>query len=329
MTEYEGKIVSPKEGKIAIVVSKFNQTVTRSLLDGCVKTLTARGVASENIVVAWVPGAFELPTAASLLAEDSQHSAVICLGCVIRGETPHDTYIAQAVSSELARMGVDFGIPVIFGLLTCNTKEQAFARAGLAADGSAIETVQGEEPMVRDKTVEPAIGNKGVEAAEAALEMIDLIGQFPEIESDEEDDPSERMTARAAQYRAGQFDDDSDVAEYVNLGSEYDEDDEDEFEEFDEGDDFFEDDRPSKGGRGRFSGASHTGSKKTGYGRGFDRQAPRGKGGFDSPRGGKGPKGPKGGRGTNFRPGGFGNGAKGKSGPFKGNGPRGGKGKRY
>ena len=323
MIEYEGKIVSPKEGKIAIVVSKFNQTVTRSLLDGCIKTLTAHGVTSENIVVAWVPGAFELPTAASLLAEDSQHSAVICLGCVIKGETPHDTYIAQAVSSELARMGVDFGIPVIFGLLTCNTKEQAFARAGLAADGTAMETEQGEEPVVRDKTVEPAIGNKGVEAAEAALEMIDLIGQFPEVESDEEDDPSERMTARAAQYRAGQFDDDPDVIEYVNLDNEYDEDDEDEFEEFDG---TFLDERPSKGGRGHFSGTSHSGPKQTGYGRGHDRPAPRGKGGFDPNRGGKGPKG---GKGTNFRPGGFGNGPKGKTGPFKGNGPRGGKGKRY
>ena len=327
MTEYEGKIVSPKEGKIALVVSKFNQTVTRSLLDGCVKTLTTHGVASENIVVAWVPGAFELPTAASLLAEDSQHSAVICLGCVIKGETPHDTYIAQAVSSELARMGVDFGIPVIFGLLTCNTKEQAFARAGLAADGTAVETEWAEESTVRDKTVEPAIGNKGVEAAEAALEMIDLIGQFPEVESDEENGPSERMTARAAQYRAGQFDDDPDVIEYVNLESEYDEDDEDDFEEFD--DDFLDDERPLKGARGHFSGSPHSGPKQAGYGRGHDRPAPRGKGGADSYRGGKGPKGPKGGKGTNFRSGGFGNGVKGKTGPFKGNGPRGGKGKRY
>ena len=328
MTEYEGKIVSPKEGKIAIVVSKFNQTVTRSLLDGCVKTLREHGVDSENIVVAWVPGAFELPTAASLLAEDSQHSAVICLGCVIKGETPHDTYIAQAVSTELARMGVDFGIPVIFGLLTCNTKEQAFARAGLDADGKALEVAQvtqGEEPVVRDKTVEPAIGNKGVEAAEAALEMIDLIGQFPEVESDEDDAVSDRMVTRANQYRAGRFDDESEEIEYVDLGSDFDED--DEYEEFD--DNRFENERSSRDGRGQFSGSFRTGQKYPGTGRGAGRQpsyTTHTKGGFDVKRGGKGPKGPtRGGKGAG--PSSYG-GSKGKSGP-KGNGFRGGKGKRY
>ncbi len=126
---FEGKTTVP-DGRFAIVVSRFNQSITSRLLDGAVSTLVSHGVADERIDVAWVPGAFEIPTVAGELAASGRYAAVICLGAVIRGETTHDQHINRAVSNALAEIGVHYGLPVLFGVLTCNTLEQAIARSG-------------------------------------------------------------------------------------------------------------------------------------------------------------------------------------------------------
>lgn len=139
------------EGRFSIVVSRYNETITSRLLSGAVQTLTERGVSGEAIDIAWVPGAFEIPLVAARQAAGGRYAAVICLGAVIRGETTHDQHINRAVSGELARIGVDHGVPILFGLLTCDTLEQAIHRAG----GN--------------------VGNKGSECALAALEMVDLL----------------------------------------------------------------------------------------------------------------------------------------------------------
>lgn len=142
------------EGRFAIVVSRFNDTITSRLLSGATEVLLARGIADDAIDVAWVPGAFEIPLVAARQAASGRYAAVICLGAVIRGETTHDQYINRAVSGELARIGVESGVPVLFGILTCDNLEQAIHRAG----GS--------------------VGNKGAECAAAALEMVDLLRQL-------------------------------------------------------------------------------------------------------------------------------------------------------
>ncbi len=162
---YEGR-VGPAEGRFAIVVSRFNQTITSRLLEGALQTLIANGVADEQIDVAWVPGAFEIPTAASRLVQSMRYAAVICLGAVIRGETTHDQHINRAVSIALAEIGVRTGVPVLFGVLTCNTLEQAIARSG----GS--QATKGKDRGQR-------LGNKGVDCAEAALEMVRLFERLP------------------------------------------------------------------------------------------------------------------------------------------------------
>jgi 6,7-dimethyl-8-ribityllumazine synthase len=147
---FEGNTSSPV-GRFAIVVSRYNETITSRLLSGAMETLIESGVASDAIDVAWVPGAWELPLVADLMAKSEAYSAVICLGAVIRGETTHDQHINRAVSNELAATSVATGVPVLFGLLTCDTLEQAIHRAG----GN--------------------VGNKGSECALAALEMADLL----------------------------------------------------------------------------------------------------------------------------------------------------------
>ena len=111
-------------------MSRFNESITSRLLDGAVQTLVAHGVADERIDVAWTPGAFEIPTVANRLAASGRYAAVICLGAVIRGETTHDQHINRAVSTALCEIGVHYGLPVLFGILTCNTLEQAIARSG-------------------------------------------------------------------------------------------------------------------------------------------------------------------------------------------------------
>ena len=163
---YEGKLAVSK-GRFAIVVSRFNESITSRLLDGAVETLVSHGVDEGNIDVAWVPGAFEIPVVAEHFAATIKYQAVICLGAVIRGETTHDQHINRAVSIKLADIGIHHSLPVLFGLLTCNTLEQAIARSG----GQAATT---------GKDVAGAhVGNKGVDCAEAALEMVDLIAKLP------------------------------------------------------------------------------------------------------------------------------------------------------
>jgi 6,7-dimethyl-8-ribityllumazine synthase len=153
-------------GRFAIVVSRFNETITARLLDGAVGTLKNHGVDDDHIDVVWVPGAFEIPTIAGELAGSGHYAAVICLGAVIRGETTHDQHINRAVSNALAELGVHYGLPVIFGVLTCDTLEQAVARSG----GDAATTGKDQS----DKR----IGNKGVDCAMAALEMVDLMAKL-------------------------------------------------------------------------------------------------------------------------------------------------------
>lgn len=156
------------EGRFAIVVARFNESITSRLLEGAVQTLVAHGIADDRIDVAWVPGAFEIPMVANRLAASGRYLAVICLGAVIRGETTHDQHINRAVSAALCEIGVHYGLPVLFGILTCNTLEQAIVRSG----GDAATT---------GKDISDAkIGNKGVDCAMAALEMVDLLAKLPE-----------------------------------------------------------------------------------------------------------------------------------------------------
>jgi 6,7-dimethyl-8-ribityllumazine synthase len=163
---FQGTIIAA-EGCFAIVVSRFNESITARLLDGAVHTLIAHGVADDHIDVAWTPGAFEIPTVANRLAASGRYAAVICLGAVIRGETTHDQHINRAVSNMLCEIGVHYGLPVLFGVLTCNTLEQAVARSG-----GQIATTGKDQPDSR-------IGNKGVDCAKAALEMVDLMAKLP------------------------------------------------------------------------------------------------------------------------------------------------------
>ena len=154
-------------GRFAVVVARFNETITRGLLDGALATFAEHGVDDEQIDVVWVPGAFELPTVTARLVETGDYAAVLCLGAVIRGETSHDEHINRAVSLTLAEIGVLNSLPVIFGVLTCNTLEQAIARAGV-------------EVATRGKDTEGSrIGNKGGECAQAALEMVSLMAKLP------------------------------------------------------------------------------------------------------------------------------------------------------
>jgi len=165
-TIYQGKATAA-EGRYAIVVSRFNESITSRLLDGAIQALVAHGVPDDRIDVAWVPGAFEIPTIAGRLATSGRYLAVLCLGAVIRGETTHDQHINRAVSMSLAEIGARTGVPVLFGLLTCNTLEQAIARCG------------GQRSTKGKDRPDSRTGNKGAECAEAALEMVNLIGQLP------------------------------------------------------------------------------------------------------------------------------------------------------
>jgi len=136
--------------KIGIVVSQWNADITSALLNGAKDTLKQAGVLEDNIEILYVPGSFELPWGARQLMKPGKRDAVICLGCLIQGETKHDEYIASAVASGIMQLGLMSGVPVIFGVLTTNTEEQAKDRAG------------GKH------------GNKGSEAAAAALQMATL-----------------------------------------------------------------------------------------------------------------------------------------------------------
>ena len=138
-------------GRSVVVVSRFNEAVTRRLLDGALGTLTAEGWGHDQIDVVWVPGAFELPLAVDQALATGRYQLAVALGAVVRGETPHFQYISAAASQGLSDVARVRGVPVGFGLLTCDTEEQALARAG----GDA--------------------GNKGAEAAAAAVEMVRVL----------------------------------------------------------------------------------------------------------------------------------------------------------
>jgi len=140
--------------KFGIVVSRFNEFITSKLLDGAIDSLVRHNADEKNISVAWVPGSFEIPSVALKLAESKKFDAVICLGCVIKGDTPHFDYIAAEVSKGIAHVGMKTGIPVIFGVLTTDNIEQSIERAGTKS------------------------GNKGSDAAESAIELINLYGQI-------------------------------------------------------------------------------------------------------------------------------------------------------
>lgn len=167
MPIFEGDF-SPPGGRFAVVVARFNATVTASLLAGCQDTLTRHGVEKERIDVAWVPGSFEIPVVAKVMAESGRYAAVICLGCVIRGETGHYDHVAGQAASGVMQAGVSSGVPVIFGVLTTDTVEQALNRAGLKG------------------------GNKGVDSALAAVEMVNLLNQLAAVESTEPAEPLRR-----------------------------------------------------------------------------------------------------------------------------------------
>lgn len=137
--------------RFGIVVGRFNEFITQKLLGGALDALYRHGVAEENITVAWVPGSFEIPVLARRLAAGGQYDAVICLGTVIRGATPHFEYVAGEVAKGVARASVETGVPVIFGVITADTIEQAIERAGTKA------------------------GNKGFNAAVNAIEMANLM----------------------------------------------------------------------------------------------------------------------------------------------------------
>lgn len=152
--EISGKMLANPDDRFAIVVSRFNELVTQRLLEGAVSTLTRHGVPEDAMTVAWVPGSFELPVITRQLAESGKFAAVIALGAVIQGETDHHEYINHAVAQALMVTSQNSGVPVLFGVLTCRTMEQAFNRAG----GKA--------------------GNKGSEAALAAIETVSVLNQL-------------------------------------------------------------------------------------------------------------------------------------------------------
>lgn len=153
MAVFEGKVVS-KGIKMGIVASRFNEFITSKLLSGALDSLYRHDVAEEDVDVAWVPGAFEIPLVAQKMAESSKYDAVICLGAVIRGATSHYDIVCAEVSKGIAQTSLKTGVPVIFGVITTDTIEQAIERAGTKA------------------------GNKGSECAQSAIEMVNLIKEM-------------------------------------------------------------------------------------------------------------------------------------------------------
>ena len=153
MRTFEGKLVS-EDIKVGIVVARFNEFITSKLLGGAIDGLRRENVKEEDIEVAWVPGAFEIPLIAKKMADSKKYDAIICLGAVIRGATSHYDYVCAEVSKGVTQVSMNAGIPVMFGVLTTDTIEQAVERAGTKA------------------------GNKGFECAQGAIEMVNLINEL-------------------------------------------------------------------------------------------------------------------------------------------------------
>ncbi|WP_276980726.1 6,7-dimethyl-8-ribityllumazine synthase [Johnsonella ignava] len=153
MKIYEGKLVS--EGmKIGIVIARFNEFITSKLLSGALDGLVRENVRKDDIEIAWVPGAFEIPLVASKMVKSNKYHAIICLGAVIRGNTDHYNYVCSEVSKGIAQIALESGTPVIFGVLTTDTIEQAIERAGTKS------------------------GNKGYECAHSTIEMVNLLREI-------------------------------------------------------------------------------------------------------------------------------------------------------
>ena len=153
MADYIGDFSAPA-GRFAIVVGRFNALVTESLLAGCKDAFNRHGVSADSIDVARVPGSFEIPLVARKLADGGRYAAVVCLGCVIRGETAHFDHVAGQAAAGIMQAALTTGVPVIFGVLTTDSVEQALNRAGLKG------------------------GNKGADAAMAAIEMVNLLSRL-------------------------------------------------------------------------------------------------------------------------------------------------------
>lgn len=153
MNTFEGKLI-PEQIKVGIVAARFNEFITSKLLSGAIDGLVRHDVKEEDIDVAWVPGAFEIPLIASKMAKSGKYDAVICLGAVIRGSTSHYDYVCNEVSKGIASVSLSSDIPVMFGVLTTENIEQAIERAGTKA------------------------GNKGYDCALGAIEMVNLIRQI-------------------------------------------------------------------------------------------------------------------------------------------------------
>lgn len=151
---YEGQLLGTGL-RFALVVSRFNEFISRKLLEGALDAWARHGVAKEDVEIVWVPGSFEIPLAAQHLASSGRYNAIVCLGAVIRGATPHFDYVSAEVSKGIANVSLQTGVPVLFGVLTTDTIEQAIERAGTKA------------------------GNKGFDAAVSAIEMADLLRQLP------------------------------------------------------------------------------------------------------------------------------------------------------
>lgn len=153
MKIYEGKLIA-EDLKFAIVAGRFNEFITNKLISGALDALKRHGVKEENIELAWAPGAFEIPLVAKKMAARKCYDAVICLGAVIRGATPHFDHVSNEVTKGIAQVGLETGVPIIFGVLTTDTIEQAIERAGTKA------------------------GNKGFDAAISAIETANLLKQL-------------------------------------------------------------------------------------------------------------------------------------------------------
>ncbi|MBQ9321374.1 MAG: 6,7-dimethyl-8-ribityllumazine synthase [Eubacterium sp.] len=150
----EGKVVAKEGMKVGIVAARFNEIIVNKLVGGAVDGLVRHGVDETNITAAWVPGAFEIPTAALKMAQSGKYDAVICLGTVIRGQTTHYDYVCNEVSKGIAQVAMQTGVPTMFGIVTTENIEQAIARAGSKA------------------------GNKGYDCALGAIEMVNLMEQL-------------------------------------------------------------------------------------------------------------------------------------------------------
>ncbi|KNF08264.1 6,7-dimethyl-8-ribityllumazine synthase RibH [Gottschalkia purinilytica] len=153
MKVFEGKLIA-KDLKFGIVIGRFNEFISSKLLSGAIDALTRHGVDQENIEISWVPGAFEIPLVSKKMIKSNKYDGIICLGAIIRGSTPHFDYVSSEVSKGIASVSLETEKPIIFGVLTTDTIEQAIERAGTKS------------------------GNKGFEAAVTAIEMANLLKQF-------------------------------------------------------------------------------------------------------------------------------------------------------